>query len=179
MGMPFFHSFLSWARALISLNDNPGGTSINMFPGRPISYCTLTASLISRFPGIRRICPSHRYRLCRIAPTRSNVLVRALASLCALCLVMCDRHRELHPFSVAIVFSVRRQASQPYVIKEQHAVAYIFSFSFMGSAGELNMLRRSPHLFIAIPVRRWTSCMCVPSAENIDPRYLKKKVFAS
>lgn len=81
---------------------------------------------------MQRMCPSHTKRRFLIAPTRSNVRVRALASVCASLPVNLLRQRALAPFIIAIVFSVNDQASQPYVSNEQTADLYNFTFNFRG-----------------------------------------------
>ena len=50
-----FHASLSWASVMISFSERWWGTSMNILPGRPMRYWTLTASLTRRFCGMRRI----------------------------------------------------------------------------------------------------------------------------
>ena len=176
-GRPRLHSSLSAARSSSCSKDKPWGTSMKMLPGRFMAYWTFTASLMSRLFGMRRICPSQRYLRCRISPTRSNVLVLALASTWALLPVICDRQRALHPFSMARVLSVKLHASLPYVRIEPTAARYILIFSLRGIALEPKTCLRSPHLLSARAHLLFTSCSWVPSAEKMDPRYLKLNTF--
>ena len=78
VGRSFFHFRLLCAMPQISAKDRWGGTSWKMFPSLPCVNCTATASLSSRSPCIRRMCPSHFLRRCRIAPTRSYVRDRQI-----------------------------------------------------------------------------------------------------
>ena len=59
-GTPLLHFLRFCASLTTSSKDSPGGTSMNILPGRPNSYCTRTASLISRGPFKRRMWPSQR-----------------------------------------------------------------------------------------------------------------------
>ena len=92
---------------------------------------------------------------------------------------MWERQLALHPLSFAIVLSVRCHASLPYVRSEHTAVRYIRSFRSSGIASELNTCVRAPHLLEARAHLLLTSCMCDPSAENVEPRYLKQNTFLS
>ena len=76
-----FHLALSFATPIICASVRPAGTSWNMLPARLSSCCLFTASFTSLCSCIRRMCPSHLNRRCRIAATKSYERVRALASV--------------------------------------------------------------------------------------------------
>ncbi len=98
--------------------------------------------------------------------------VRALASTWASFPVNLLRQRVFAPFIIAIVVSLSDQASHPYVSNEQIATLYIFSFR-LGDIFESNTCRSAPMRCIARAIRRFMSFSSLPSAEKIDPRYLK------
>ena len=154
------------------------GTSIKMFPGERSLYCVLTATLRSLSPFMRSICPSHLYRLFRIARTRSKALVFSLASTCGLRPVILLRQRALAPFIAAIVAGSRFHASEPYVNREHTAHLYTFIFRPKGIF-ELKTCVNLPILAIARLMRRLTSYRWSPSAAKMEPRYLKVKVLRS
>ena len=83
------------------------------------------------------------------------------------------------PFIFRIVFGVSVHASHPYVKRETTAASYNFSFVASGTWLELNKCLSCPILVSAIPILRFRSGSCDPSAAKMLPRYLNKKTFFS
>ena len=171
-----FHVFLLLANLSISGYVRYPGRSMKSPPFESFPNCARVASFTSRESFMRRRCPSQRNLRRRIACTRSKVRVDALASMCASLPVNLLSKLAFAPLIFASVCLSRSQASHPYVSNEHTAVLYIFSFSLNATA-ELKIWRSCPMRVAASATLRRTSCMCVPSAANIDPRYLKRNTF--
>ena len=123
-----FHSARFFAIFTSCWNELVGGESLSRLDISLFSYWTLTACFTRRSSPIRRMCPSHSNLRFLIARSTLKVLLRGLASACAVFPVILDINLALAPFIAAEASLVRRQASLPYVSTDMMAALKIAIF---------------------------------------------------
>ena len=132
------------------------GMSIAMLPWVLIMNWCRSAAFTSLSPGIRMMWPIHLSLRSRMSHTRLYVLVRLLASTCAVFPVNLLKHLALAPLILARVHSSRFHASLPYVRRDVTAVLYTLIL-MPKLIFELKTCRSWPMWDMAIPTRLRTS----------------------